>query len=213
MFSAKKRFRYADCRFIFVDKENKGLYNYFSFFGDVVIMHIYLPEIKDKDGAAVEYSFESDLADSFDDFSEGSTLQMQVSVSCSADKILISGSFKATINAVCSRCLVTFQHNLKTDFSDAFTIITEAPLESARGNLAAETANMQTVSGNYLYLDEYIRQLIILAQEYNPLCKTDCKGICAGCGADLNQATCSCNLDEDEVDIRLLKLKELKNNR
>ncbi len=136
-----------------------------------------------------------------------------VSVICSADKVLISGNLEASIEAICSRCLETFHHQFKTDFSDAFTLVKGVPLDSAPESLAAETANMQTVTGDYLYLDEYIRQLIILAQEYSPLCKPDCKGLCAGCGADLNQSTCSCDLDEEEVDIRLLKLKELKSGR
>lgn len=179
-------------------------------FLDVVRMHIYLPEIKQKKGEAADYRFEENLSETFEEFSDGGTLRMQVSVSCSADKVLINGSFDAALKVVCSRCLESFEHNFKAEFSEAFNLFKELPPDSTPDSLAAETANMYTVAGDYLYLDEYIRQLIILAQEYSPLCKLDCKGLCAGCGTDLNKSSCSCNLDDEEVDIRLLKLKELK---
>ncbi len=176
-------------------------------------MHIYLPDIKLKLGEAVDYRFDENLADCFDEFSEGGTLQLQASVSYSADKVLVSGSFKASVNVVCSRCLESFMNTFETDFTEAFTVISGSPPDNNINILAAETANMLTVTGDYLYLDEYVRQLIILAQEFSPLCKVDCKGICSGCGIDLNKKACSCSLDEDQVDVRLLKLKELKNGR
>ncbi len=173
-------------------------------------MHIYLPEVKQKKGEAGDYRFEEELSEIFDDFSEGGTLIMQVSVSCSSDKVLLDGSFDAALEVVCSRCLENFEHHFKADFTEAFNSYNKLSPDSTPDNLAAETANMYTVTGDYLYLDEYIRQLIILAQEHSPLCKPDCRGICAGCGTDLNKSSCSCDLDSEAVDIRLLKLKELK---
>ncbi len=173
-------------------------------------MYIYLPEVKQKKGEAFDYQFEEKLSESFDEFSEGGTLTLQVSVSSSADKVLINGSFNAAIQTVCSRCLENFEHHLKADFAEAFSVLREVPPGSTPDSLAAETANMHNVVGDYLYLDEYIRQLIILAQEHSPLCNPDCRGICAGCGTDLNNSSCRCNMDDEAVDIRLLKLKELK---
>ncbi|MCJ7806403.1 MAG: DUF177 domain-containing protein, partial [Clostridia bacterium] len=90
-----------------------------------------------------------------------------------------------------------------------FTVVNEMQVEATTDIIASETANMLTVTGNYLYLDEYIRQLIILAQDYSPLCKVACRGICAGCGTDLNKSTCRCSKDQNLIDVRLLKLKEL----
>ncbi len=195
-----------------VDKDFKGLYNYLSFFG-VWIMHIYLPEIKLKDGEAVDFRFAEELSDCFDDFSEDGNLNLMISVSCSGDKVMIRGSLEASVESVCSRCLEAFTHNFKTDFAEAFTAVANASADDSPDMLADEVANMLTVSGDYLYLDEYIRQLVILAQDYSPLCKAGCKGICAGCGIDLNKSFCRCDPDDSQIDIRLLKLKELKSGR
>lgn len=173
-------------------------------------MYIYLPELKARPGKAVDYRFEENLYERFDDFSQGETLSLQLSASCSGDKVLVSGSFEASTTAVCSRCLEPFNHIFKTEFTEAFTVTKGYGPEETKDALAFETANSLTVAGDYLYLDEYIRQLVILAQEYRPLCSPDCKGICAGCGADLNNSLCRCNKGDYHVDVRLLKLKELK---
>ncbi len=172
-------------------------------------MRIYLPDTKYKNGEAVNYNFEENLAACFNDFSEGSTLQLLVSVTGSADKVLVSGDLEASVEETCSRCLVTFNRTFQTDFTEAFTVTGETTAESPEER-AEETANMLTVTGDYLYLDEYIRQLVILAREHSPICRPDCKGICPGCGTDLNVSTCSCDTGDEQVDIRLLKLKELK---
>ncbi len=175
-------------------------------------MHIYLPDLKSKTGEAVDYSFDINLSNCFGDFPEGGTAKLLISAISSADKVLISGNFEASVKVVCSRCLVNFNHEFKTEFTESFTVVSGSPLDTNPDSLAAETANKLTVTGDYLYIDEYIRQLIILAQEFSPLCRPDCKGICAGCGIDLNKSSCGCDLDEDQIDIRLLKLKNLKSS-
>ncbi len=173
-------------------------------------MYIYLPEIRSRQGEVIDYSFKEELSKSFEDFSEGDTLTLKVEVSYSGGKVLISGSFEASIAMVCSRCLEPFKQKFRTNFREAFTVVQGPPAGDARHEIALETANMLTISGEYFYLDEYIRQLVILAQDYSPLCKPDCKGICAGCGTDLNYEACRCTESDDPVDLRLLKLKELR---
>lgn len=41
-------------------------------------------------------------------------------------------------------------------------------------------------------LGEEIRQEVLLNLPVRILCKEDCKGICIGCGADLNRESCRC---------------------
>ncbi|MDW7739913.1 MAG: DUF177 domain-containing protein [Bacillota bacterium] len=172
-------------------------------------MHIYLPEVKSKNGEAVDYLFREDLSRRFKDLSEGGSLLLKASAVCSGEKILISGSMEVSTKTNCSRCLEPFDYAFKTDFSEAFTIIKGSAIDKSIDDQAEQAANQLTVSGDYLYLDEYIRQMIILAQEYNPLCRIDCKGICPGCGVDRNRTTCQCSDNDNSIDVRLLKLKEL----
>ena len=176
-------------------------------------MQIYLPELKQKQGEVVDFYFEEELSSSLTDLSAAGTLKLVVSLSLNDDKLVVNGSLEVSTTAACSRCLETFNQRFTTDFSELFTVLKNAPAVSNRKNEALETANMLTVSGDYLYLDEYIRQLIILGQEYNPICAPDCKGLCAGCGEDLNKFTCRCNSEKENIDLRFMKLKELNQER
>jgi uncharacterized protein len=175
-------------------------------------MDIYLPEVKSMSGEAVAYSFQHDLSDCFADFKENGNLKISVEACHSGDKIIIRGKLQTSIEAFCSRCLEPFVNHFETAFTDSFTLLKGSTAEDDPVSQALETANMLTVSGDYLYLDEYVRQLFILAQEYNPLCNPDCKGICAGCGVDLNRSNCRCGSanNSNSIDMRLLKLRELR---
>ncbi len=176
-------------------------------------MQIYLQELKYRQGEAVDYSFDEDLSSKFSDFPDGGTFRLIMTASLNGDKIVVKGTLEVSTTATCSRCLEIFNQRFTTDFTELFTVNRHNPVESNRQREALETANMLTVSGDYFYLDEYIRQLIILGQEYNPLCTHGCRGICAGCGVDLNKSTCFCSSEKITTDLRLMKLKELNKER
>ena len=55
-------------------------------------------------------------------------------------------------------------------------------------------------------LGDLARTVFILEMDTKTLCSEDCKGICPGCGVDLNQGTCTC---KKEVDPRLAVLAKL----
>ena len=171
-------------------------------------VQIYIPDLRQKSGEAASYSFETELSQIVEDYTAGAKLKLSVDASVSGDKIIIKGCFQVTAGEDCSRCLEPFVNVVEADFSEAFTVLKNYSEEN-RDYLASETANDLTVTGDYLYLDEYIRQQIILAQELSPVCKLDCKGLCPDCGADMNKAPCSCSSDNKIIDVRLLKLKDL----
>lgn len=172
-------------------------------------MHIYLPEIRAKCGSAISYIFEENLSGCYADFKEGGKFRLDLKASLSGDKVIISGSLDISASAICSRCLEPFEYHNSYNINEAFTVLKAPLVEKAADILADETANLLTVTGDYLYLDEYIRQHLILSQDYRMFCDPGCKGICAGCGTDLNKSYCRCSKDDHLIDVRLLKLKEL----
>ena len=171
-------------------------------------VQIYIPDLRQKNQENVSYSFETELSQVVEDFPAGAKLKLSVNASVSGDKILIKGCFQVKTGEECSRCLELFVNLVEADFSEVFTVLKNYSEEN-RDFLASETANDFNVTGDYLYLDEYIRQQIILNQVLSPVCKPGCKGLCPACGADLNKAPCSCSRDNKIIDVRLLKLKDL----
>jgi uncharacterized protein len=88
-----------------------------------------------------------------------------------ADVIMAQLSLTAVMYAQCSRCLGEFE----TDLRKVVTL-----------NFSTEDL------GKVLDLDPEIREEIMLDYPLKPLCKEDCKGLCARCGKNLNEGGCSC---------------------
>jgi uncharacterized protein len=64
------------------------------------------------------------------------------------------------------------------------------------------------VTGTEIHLEPMLRDALTLSLPLNPLCKRDCKGLCSGCGVDLNVAACICV--ENDVDPRWAPLEALR---
>ena len=58
-------------------------------------------------------------------------------------------------------------------------------------------------------VEELARDAFILDMDTKFLCSEDCKGLCSGCGANLNREACRC---KKAVDPRLAKLAQLLQN-
>jgi uncharacterized metal-binding protein YceD (DUF177 family) len=48
------------------------------------------------------------------------------------------------------------------------------------------------LSEDFIDLGQVLTEQLQLQVPFQPLCKTDCKGICSNCGADLNVGRCAC---------------------
>ena len=74
-------------------------------------------------------------------------------------------------------------------------IVCSRCLESAHQILEQEVKRDYVLEelGEYLDIDDDIREEILLNFPMKVLCKSDCKGLCPNCGANLNSEQCKCN--------------------
>ena len=96
----------------------------------------------------------------------------------------------------CDRCLKPFTRE-KTVTLDTL-LATELAGE--------ESDEIILLEGDELPLGDLVRETFVLEMDTKHLCSEECKGICAKCGADLNQGPCSCKSD---IDPRLAALAQL----
>ncbi len=103
---------------------------------------------------------------------------------------------------VCDRCLTDFEKGYHETFELLFHIGTE--------DLPTNEENVILIPPETVSLDltSYIEEFLILTVPMKQLCSEDCKGICPGCGADLNTEECRCKVQT--IDPRWAKLLELK---
>ena len=76
-----------------------------------------------------------------------------------------------------------------------------------------DPAEVQIVQPGLSVIDisEDVRQTILLAVPLKLLCRDDCRGLCAGCGANLNTEACRC--EAADTDPRWDSLRSLGTTR
>jgi uncharacterized protein len=112
------------------------------------------------------------------------------------------GRLVTQVKSPCRRCLVP----VTTDISQAVEVLfTE--------DQAAEDPAAYVIPPKSMEIDPgaAVREELMLAVPEYVLCTEDCRGICAGCGADLNTGTCSCAAKPDPRWAALEALKTARN--
>jgi uncharacterized protein len=79
-------------------------------------------------------------------------------------------------------------------------VLSPVPLGSAGSTeeLRREELGWSYYSGDEINFAPLIREQVMLALPTRPLCAEDCRGLCGGCGADLNCEVCQCSRTADD---------------
>ncbi|MBU1355768.1 MAG: DUF177 domain-containing protein [Candidatus Edwardsbacteria bacterium] len=124
----------------------------------------------------------------------------------------VKGSLNFTALQECSRCLNDFECAVSQPVELFYrTGKLEDALIGKEAELKSDDLNVIAYKGNELDIWPDIREAMMLALPMKPLCSDDCRGICSGCGQDLNSGKCKCR--KESMDPRwegLLKLTEKK---
>jgi len=117
------------------------------------------------------------------------------------------GSVVTELELACSRCLEPFRMPVNASFDIRYHPASEMSQEEER---EVEEDDLETsyYRDDQVDLSELLREQFYLALPMKPLCRDDCKGLCAQCGTNLNTGTCDCHPAWD--DPRLAPLKQLK---
>ena len=113
-----------------------------------------------------------------------------------ADALLLEGAAETTMELVGDRCLKPFQQDLHLPVS---TLLAET-LEDE------ENDEIVLLEDGAVDLDDLFTTALVLSMDSKHVCSEDCKGLCATCGADLNEGPCGCRR---EIDPRLAALAQL----
>jgi uncharacterized protein len=111
-----------------------------------------------------------------------------------------SGRVEGTVEGACRRCLITLSAPVREDVHFIFAETEDAEAEDP--DVFPLPAGSHQVD-----LRPAIREQWLLSAPRFVLCRDDCKGLCAQCGADLNTAPCTC---QAEVDSRWDALRKLR---
>ncbi|MCX5705743.1 MAG: DUF177 domain-containing protein [Candidatus Omnitrophica bacterium] len=98
-------------------------------------------------------------------------IRAEAQVSRITNAVTVHLKLEVKAHGICCRCLNDFE----ADFSKKIDL--NYPVEDLSSTID---------------LNPDIREELILDYPINPLCKADCRGLCAKCGKNLNDAECNC---------------------
>ncbi len=107
----------------------------------------------------------------------------------------IEGVIQSAMRLTCGRCLAPFVYPIEVEFTLTYTGNRPGDAESGEAEAreqAAGEAGLIYFQGEEIDLTEGIQEQVILSFPLRPLCRETCRGLCARCGADLNQERCRC---------------------
>jgi len=142
-------------------------------------------------GTTEKFEMEEDIAglDLPEEFS-GHILSARGKAMRLEDSVVVSGTVDVSLGLICDRCLDNFDTSINFKFEREYILDRK---EKSEENLYVD---------KHLNIDlaPELRDEIILAVPTQNICKSDCKGICLGCGVDLNNEPCKCNNKKTEIE-------------
>lgn len=120
-------------------------------------------------------------------------MALELAVDRAGERFMISARLTGEASAECARCLKRFRFPVAAEFA--------ALAERAEGARDADAAGIEDYflphDGRQVDLGEAVRDQLLLALPMAPLCRPDCAGLCARCGADRNDGPCACDQRAD----------------
>ncbi|KAB1659720.1 DUF177 domain-containing protein [Pseudoclavibacter chungangensis] len=105
---------------------------------------------------------------------EGSTAHVDVRLESLHDGILASGDARVELAGECSRCLEPITDELEVDFAELFAY-------------ARDEAYEYVVEADHVDLEPAVRDAVVLALPFQPVCRPDCLGLDPATGEKLQQ--------------------------
>ena len=123
------------------------------------------------------------------------------------EDIRLLGNFSTTVEVRCARCIEPVSTKVGGDFDLLYRPLGVDAGHDERSISEAET-EIGYYSGEGIQLEDVLREQILLALPVKVVCRQDCRGICAGCGRNLNVEACAC--EEQPPDPRWAALADIK---
>lgn len=99
--------------------------------------------------------------------------------------VAVSGPLSGKIAYSCARCLKPFDRDFRFEVRELF-----APE-------ASEDDDEYPIHEGHIDLEPMVRDTVVLAMPFSPLCRPDCLGLCERCGGDRNLGECTCGPEAD----------------
>ncbi len=121
--------------------------------------------------------------------------------------IRIAGELHTRLEFVCARCLESVAEEISRAF-DLFYRPMQSIAREEELRLKSDDTEIAFFEGDGLFLTDVLAEQVSLAIPMKVICRSDCRGLCPYCGANLNTDECRC--EAHKTDPRLAPLTRFK---
>lgn len=134
----------------------------------------------------------------------GADIELDIRLEAVMEGVLVTGTARMPLTGECARCLDPISSTFEAEFQELFVYT-----DTRSGAGAAEEE--RRLEGDLVDLEPVLRDAVVLGLPLSPLCRDDCPGLCAECGARMADA--GPDHHHDAVDPRWAALQGLTEQR
>jgi len=136
---------------------------------------------------------------------EGAPVDLDLRLEAVMEGVLVTGTARATLTGECARCLEPLTEEIEVSLQELYVYEDHAVTEPGSGD---EDDEVSMLEGDLVDLEPLLRDAVVLALPFQPLCTDDCPGLCPECGARL--ADDPDHAHEAAIDPRWAALTEIR---
>ncbi|WP_447646794.1 YceD family protein [Nocardioides zeae] len=112
---------------------------------------------------------------------EGSEVELDLRLEAVMEGVLVTGTARAGLVGECVRCLEEISDELSVSFQELFVYDDGAAADPE----ADDELGVRRLVDDLVDLEPLLRDAVVLALPFQPVCSEDCPGLCVECGARL----------------------------
>lgn len=133
-------------------------------------------------------------------FPQGSPIDLDLRLESVHEGVLMTGTASGEVEGQCGRCLDEIRYPLTVDVMQLFSYPERA--------VGGEEEDERLISeDSTIDLEPVLRDLMVSALPFQPVCREDCPGLCAQCGKRLEEDP---DHQHEQLDPRWAALQDLK---
>ncbi|MFC6008688.1 DUF177 domain-containing protein [Angustibacter luteus] len=133
-------------------------------------------------------------------FTEGAPLWLDLRLESVMEGVLVTGTVRGSATGECIRCLTDLEQELEVPVTELFAYPGKQPPEDV------DEDDVRELEGDLIDFEPVLRDAVVPALPFQPVCRADCPGLCSECGARLADDP---NHHHDVVDPRWAALQGL----
>ena len=138
---------------------------------------------------------------------EGAPVELDLRIEAVMEGVLVTCEAHASLEGECVRCLEPIDDDVDVRFQELFLY---DDLAATEGIDPEDDDGVSMLEDDLLDLEPLLRDAVVLALPFQPLCEEDCPGLCVECGARL--ADDPDHTHEAPIDPRWAGLTELQHD-